>query len=91
VACVVAPPKSTQGASEQDEEWTRKKNRRRCALIDRKYNHGLSPSEEAELALLQDAMYRCIDKVAPLPLDAARILHQDLLQKAARLQDANKA
>jgi hypothetical protein len=60
-------------------------------LIDRKYNHGLSPSEEAELALLQDAMYRTIDKVAPLPLDTARSLHQELLQKAASAQDANEA
>jgi hypothetical protein len=91
VACVVAPPKSTQGTGEQEEEWTQEKNRRRCTLIDRKYDHGLSPTEAAELALLQDALYRCIDKVAPLPLDAARNLHQDLLQKAARAQDANKA
>jgi len=90
VASVVAPPRSTKGTGEQEEEWTREKNRRRCALIDRKYDHGLSPSEEAELALLQDAMYRCIDKVAPLPLGAARNLHQDLLQKAARAQDADK-
>jgi hypothetical protein len=90
VACVLPPPKSTNGAIEGEGPWTEEKNRRRCELIDRKYDHGLSPPEEAELALLQDAMYRYIDKVAPLPLDAARSLHQDLLQKAARAQDANK-
>jgi DNA-directed RNA polymerase subunit F len=55
-------------------------------LIDRKYDHGLSPSEQAELALLQNAMYRHIDKVAPLPLDAARSLHQELLEKASRTE-----
>jgi hypothetical protein len=89
VACVVAPPKSLNGATGPEGEWTREKNQRRCELIDRKYDHGLSPSEEAELALLQDVMARYIDKVAPLPLDEARSLHQELLQKAARAGDAN--
>jgi hypothetical protein len=90
VACVVPPPKSTDGASAQAEEWSEEKNRRRCELIDRKYDHSLSPAEEAELALLQDAMYRLVDKVAPLPLDAARSLHQELVQKAARAQDGGQ-
>jgi hypothetical protein len=63
------------------------RNRRRCELIDRKYDHGLSLTEEAELALLQDAMYRALDRVAPLPLDETRRLHQELLQKAAHAQD----
>jgi hypothetical protein len=58
--------------------------RRVSELIDRKYDHGLPPAEEAELALLQDALHRYIDQVAPLPLDVARGLHQELLQKAAR-------
>jgi hypothetical protein len=89
VACVVPPPKLPNGAVEPEGEWTREKNQRRCELIDRKYDHGLNPSEEAELALLQDAMARYIDKVAPLPLDEARTLHQELLQKAARAGDAN--
>lgn len=78
VACVVPPPKPTNGAPVEQGPWTEEKNRRRCELLDRKYDHGLSPAEEAELALLQDAMYRHIDKVAPLPLDAARSLHQEL-------------
>lgn len=89
VACVVPPPGEGQAGPRQA-EWTDEKNRQRCELIDRKYDHGLSPAEEAELALLQDVMYRAIDKVAPLPLDEARSLHQDLLQKAARAQDANQ-
>src|SRR4051794_1698147 len=72
VACVVPPPKATNGAGGQDGEWTEEKNRRRWELIDRKYDHGLSPSEEAELVLLQDALHRHLDRVAPLPLDAAR-------------------
>jgi hypothetical protein len=91
VACVVPPPKSTTPGNGPDGEWTEEKNRRRGVLLDRKYDQGLSPTEEAELALLQDALYRFIDQVAPLPLDAARRLHQELLQKAAQAQDANPA
>ena len=91
MACIVSPPKAPNGASVQAEEWTAEKNRRRCELIDRKYDCGLTPAEEAELALLQDAMHCYIDKVAPLSLDAARSVHQELLEKAARAQDANKA
>ena len=90
VACVVPPPKSTNGTMESEGPWTEEKNRRRCELIDRKYDHGLSPSEEGELALLQEAMYRAIDKLAPLPLDAARSLHQELLEKATPAQGANE-
>ena len=70
VACVIPPPKEEQATS-HEAEWTDEKNRRRCELIDRKYDHGLSPAEEAELALLQDAMYRAVDRVAPLPTTTA--------------------
>src|SRR5262249_11269789 len=86
VACLVPPPPSGE-AGEQQGEWTEEKNRRRCELIDRKYDRGLNASEQAELALLQDAMHRFIDRVAPLPLDAARSLHQELLDKAAGATD----
>jgi hypothetical protein len=88
VACVVPSPQPRE-ASEPEGEWTGEKNRRRGELLDRKYDHGLSPAEEAELALLQDALYRTIDKLAPLPLDAVRSLHQELLQKAARSPESN--
>jgi hypothetical protein len=87
VACVVAPPKS-EGAGANHEEWTEERNRRRGELLDRKYDHGLSPAEEAELALLQDALYRTLDRVAPLPLATARSLRQELLQKATQGNDA---
>jgi hypothetical protein len=90
VACIVPPPNSRDGTTAQAGEWTEMKNRRRGELLDRKYDQGLSPSEEAELALLQDALYCAIDKVAPLPLDLARSLHQELLEKAAQDPDANQ-
>ena len=72
VACIVAPPGSANQGRVPEGEWTEENNRRRCALLDQKYDHGLSPAEEAELVLLQDAMHRYVDQVAPLPLDAAR-------------------
>ena len=90
VACVVPPPKSSTETGVPEEEWTEEKNKRRYELMDRKYDQGLSPSEEAELALLQDALHRTIDKVAPLPLDRARSLHQELLEKAVQAHDANQ-
>jgi antitoxin (DNA-binding transcriptional repressor) of toxin-antitoxin stability system len=90
VACLVPPSRAANGQNVSDEAWTEEKNRRRGELIDRKYDHGLSPAEEAELALLQDAMYRHVDRVAPLPLDRVRALHQELLQQATRIADMNQ-
>ena len=80
VAWVVpAAPSSTNG----DEEWTDAKNQRRCDLIDRKYAGSLTPTEAVELAQLQEQMLRYRRRVAPLPLDDARRLYQELLNKAA--------
>ncbi len=46
VACVVPAPKPSNGATVH-EEWSDAKNRRRCELIDRQYESGLSPAEQA--------------------------------------------
>src|SRR5947209_7151377 len=90
VACVVPPPQPTTEAGVAHCQWTDEKNRRRGELIDRKYDHALSTAEDAELALLHDALHRTLDKVAPLPLDAARRQHQELLQKATQTSDPNR-
>lgn len=66
--------------------WTKAKNDRRCDLIDRKYAGGLTPAEALELAQLQEEMLRYRERVAPLPLEDARRLHQQLLEKAARAE-----
>jgi hypothetical protein len=66
-----------------DETWTEAKNQRRCDLIDRKYAGSLTPPEAVELAQLQEQMLRYRQRVAPLPLEDARRLHQELLTKAA--------
>jgi len=66
-----------------DEAWTNAKNQRRCDLIDRKYAGSLTPIEAVELAQLQEQMLRHRQRVAPLPLEDARRLHQELLTRAA--------
>ncbi|HEV3257268.1 MAG TPA: hypothetical protein VG013_10340 [Gemmataceae bacterium] len=63
-------------------DWTEAKNARRCSLIDKDIAGALSPEEAGELERLQRAMLRYRRQVAPLPLDDARRLHDELLAKA---------
>jgi hypothetical protein len=77
VACVVPPPKLADETTDAA-VWTDAKNARRIALIKRKHASGLSPAEHVELAGLQEEMLRTRQKLAPLPLDDARKLHQEL-------------
>ena len=82
LACVVpvGPP------VDNDDDWTDAKNTRRCELIDKEIDSSLEPAEAVELTRLQAEMLRYRRKVAPLPLDDARRLHQELLKKAAQQQ-----
>jgi hypothetical protein len=64
--------------------WTETKNARRCALVDREIDGTLTPEEAAELAILQEQMLRERRKLAPVPLEDLRRLHQDLLTKAQK-------
>jgi len=59
-------------------EWTEDKNARRFALIDRKIAGTLTAAEAVELNRLQLEIDDYLRRVAPLPLDAARILHEQL-------------
>lgn len=81
IACVVPAPQANEFMANDD--WTDEKNARRVSLLDRKYEGGLTEAQEAELILLQDAMHRHIDRVAPLPLDEVRRVHQELLLRMA--------
>jgi hypothetical protein len=65
-------------------DWTEAKNARRCTLIDKEIAGRLSPQEAAELGDLQQAMLRYRRQVAPLPLEEARRLHQQLLTQARK-------
>ncbi len=71
------------GPPNGEEAWTEAKNQRRCDLIGRKYAGSLTPPEAVELAQLQEQMLRHRQRVAPLPLEDARRLHQELLTRAS--------
>lgn len=64
--------------------WTDDLNARRCLLIDRELTGELTPAEKAELDQLQERMLRHRDQLVPLPLDAARQLHAELLARAGQ-------
>ncbi len=85
VACVIPPPKPSQGSAASP-PWTLAKNHRRCDLIDREMDGVITPQEAIELRQLQAEMLRYQQIVAPWPIEAARQLHQQLLKKAAKAQ-----
>lgn len=85
VAHVLPARKRPTGAG-ADEEWSPAKNRRRSDLIDRKIDGTITPDEWVELEDLQDQLRRYVDRVAPLPLEPLRKLHQELLAKAAKAE-----
>ncbi len=87
----IAPPPLTATGPEGVDEWTAAKNERRCKLIDREIDGTVTPGELLELRQLQAEMLRYQNKVAPWPIEAARKLHQELLQKAARTGDGFEA
>ena len=68
---------------ESNVEWTQHKNQRRCQLIDTEIDGTLSAADKAELEQLQAEMLAYRRKVAPLPLEELRELHQDLLRRAS--------
>jgi hypothetical protein len=75
-----------QQGEARETEWTEELNARRCALIDRKIQGSITEEEADELESLQQALRRHVNRVAPLPFDAARRLHAELLKK----QQANQ-
>jgi hypothetical protein len=79
---VMPIPNSSNGTS-LDVEWTEAKNQRRCDLIDREINGTIMPDERVELEDLQQLMRRYANKVAPLPLEHARQLLDELERRAA--------
>jgi len=69
------------------EAWTEAKSARRFDLIHKKFDGGLTTEEVGELSVLQAEMLRYRDRVSPLPLEDARKLLSELLQKAAAAQE----
>jgi hypothetical protein len=64
-------------------EWNDAKNERRCALIDRKHDVGLSSAEEAELDTLQGELAAHQRLLAPRPLAILELLDEAHRQHAA--------
>lgn len=79
VVCVLPAPVFL---GDDNGPWTKEKNARRCELIDREIDGKLKPEEAIELRRLQAEMLRYRQKVAPLPIEDARKLHQELLERA---------
>lgn len=69
--------------------WNELKNARRCELVDREIEGTLLPDEAAELTVLQQQMLAERRRLAPVPLDDLRRLHQKLLAKAQRAGNGN--
>jgi len=84
IVCVLPASSVPMNDNAADGPWTEEKNARRCDLIDREIDGTLTPLEAVELKRLQAEMLRYRQKVAPLPLEDARKLHQELLAKAAQ-------
>lgn len=82
VARVFRPESNGENAKSDSGPWTDAKNHRRCDLIDKEIDAHLTPEEVLELEGLQRELQRHVRKVAPLPLEDARRLEQELLQKA---------
>ena len=88
VAHVLPGEKEANGTEQDAGPWTEAKNARRCDLIDKDIDDKLTPAEARELANLQRQMLRHRRQVAPLPIDDARRLHQELLAKAEAARQA---
>jgi predicted DNA-binding antitoxin AbrB/MazE fold protein len=61
--------------------WTVEDNERRCDLIDKHIEGAISESEKRELDQLQSQMREHLDRIAPMPMEGALRLHQQLLNK----------
>jgi hypothetical protein len=78
-----ALPHGTPSPESSGREWTEEKNQRRCDLVDKEIDGTISAVEKVELDQLQTEMLAYRRKVAPLPLESLRELHQELLRQAS--------
>jgi hypothetical protein len=72
---------SGSGDGPNDCEWSDKLNERRIELIDKDIQGNITAEERVELAELQRRAVAYRDRVAPLPIEGARRLHQQLLER----------
>lgn len=67
--------------SQDDIAWDDNQNQRRCDLIDKQIDGTISDEEQFELLSLHARLRQHLDKIAPVPLEGARKLHAQLLEK----------
>jgi hypothetical protein len=91
VARVTPMHRQGNGSWEATGAWTEAKNARRCVLVDREIDGTLTPEEAAELHVLQQEMLRERRRLAPVPLEDLRRLHQKLLMKAQKQAEPNRS
>lgn len=77
-----APGSQIARFSDRPHDWTEEKNARRFALIDKEIAGQLTPAEMTELSLLQREMDLFLQQVAPLPLEAVRAFHKQLVRQS---------
>lgn len=69
--------------SNDNTSWNSEQNARRLELIDKLIQQTITQEERMELARLTARMRECIDREGLLPLEGARLLHRQLLEKSA--------
>ncbi len=72
---------SLEADSAAPSEWNETRNARRCALIDKEIDGTLTAAERVELELLQKQALAYRDRIAPVPIEGARSLHDRLLAR----------
>ena len=68
------------GDGPNDGDWSDELNERRIELIDKDIQGNITTEERVELAELQRKAVAYRDRVAPLPIEGARRLHQHLVE-----------
>ena len=76
----VEADQSGSGGGQNDDDWSDEFNDRRVELIDKDIEGNITMEERVELAVLQRKAVAYRDRVAPLPIEGARRLHQQLLE-----------
>jgi len=66
-----------------NDEWSTVRDARRCELIDKDIAGTISTIERNELAALEHQANEHFDRIAPPPIDGARRLHQQLVNRRA--------
>jgi nucleoside 2-deoxyribosyltransferase len=77
---------AASGDGPSDGDWSEELNERRIELIDKDIQLNITTGERAELADLQRRAVAYRDRVAPLPVEGARRLHQELLEMKRQWQ-----